>query len=241
MKKLSVLSTALLSLLLLTACGSGGYKSNDKSNDKSNGTEYATYKEALAANDFDAAHKIYNQMQSDYAKVLEESMGTNEFADKYGVDTNPWTVEAVKREILEKEAVFLATQGTEEANKRLVVLLNEDPVKGTARPEGQVLDNECSRDLASLDKLGYMDHGYEDYVDWCSHYNSMCTRVLDIAISLDNKDLAIILVNSIKPDPVIATKPTPNSKDYVIVTAHYTTQSKDAAKVKYEQKFGKLE
>ena len=216
MKKIFIIAIALFALILVgNSCirfgsGSGSGSGSD------NGTKYATYKEALAANDFEAAHKIL---------ANAESKG------KY--------TGYMKTEIFNKEVVYLATLGDENANKRLMVLLNEEPMAGAARSEGQELGkNKYYSNLDMSDVYSY-DSDYYHYIEWCSKYNSRCMQILDIAINLDNQELAKLMVNAIKPDPGITSKKV--GKDRYDIYAHYSTHTKDDAKAKYEAKFGKSE
>lgn len=233
MKKTLTFLAAVIALCIVSACGGNNNAGNNNAGSDKN-TGYATYKEALANNDFEAAHKIIAQAEAD-ANVLDG----DEFAEKYGFKHYERDIDEVKNEIFNAEANFLAIQGDEAANKRLIVLLNEEPMQGKARSEGQVLAEKKSASYANLDNLYNIDSGYSKYAAWCNKYNSRCLSILEIAVNLGNKDLAQLMVNAIKPDPEITTKPYPTDDYYRTVYAHYTTHSKDAAKAKYEEHFGK--
>ena len=228
MKKIITSIVVLLVLLTISACN-GSSESNG-----SNGTEYATYKEALAADDFVAAHRILAHAEAD-----DNVLDLDDFARKYGF--TKFDLDEVKNEVLNREFNFLAVQGDDAANKRLMVLLNEQPMKGEARSEGQVINERKDASYANMDHLYDIDRDYAKYVTWCNAYNSRCLTILEIAVNTDNKELAQMMVNTIKPNPEIITKPYPQNNDYKIVYAHYTTHSKDEAIAKYEQKFGKFE
>lgn len=227
MKKILSFAIILVIMLIVTACNSNG----------SGNTEYPTYKEALAANDFEAAHKMILEAESDYSVL-----GSEEFAKKHGF--SKYNINEAKAEIFDKEVVFLATQGTPEANKRLLVLLNEEPMRGTARSEGQELAKGKSSSYTDIEDVNYYDKSYEEYINWCSKYNSRCMQILDIAISLDNKELASMMIRAIKLDPELTSKKVGQDKygdDIYDIFAHYTSKTKDEAKAKFEQQFGKLE
>lgn len=228
MKKIITSIVVILVLLTISACNGSSESS------ESNGTPYVTYKEALAADDFVAAYRILAHAEAD-KNVLDY----DEFNRKYGFTMSD--LDVVKNEVLNREFNFLAVQGDDAANKRLMVLLNEQPMEGVARSEGQVIEEKKVAYYADMDNLDNMDYKYYKYVKWCNAYNSRCLTILEIAVNTDNKELAQMMVNTIKPNPEIITKPYPQDNDYKIVYAHYTTHSKDVAIAKYEQKFGKFE
>ena len=173
---------------------------------------------AIESNDFATAYNLL-------AKIKEER-GTGEYDD-------------AKKEVVNAEIQYLAVQGTEEANKRLVVLLMEEPINGTARREGQQLGTDERDFFTEIDNVGYTDHDYGDYVKSCAKFNSRCLQILEMAVATDNQDLAKRMVNLIKPDAEITSKK--RGKDSYDIYAHYTNHSKDAAQKKYEKEYEKEE
>lgn len=207
----------------------------DTSNDTSNGPVYATYREAIAAEDFEAAHSILDKAKADI-----ETLSRNEFDKKYGMDSYSG-LRSAEEEVLQSEFNYLATQGTDEANKRLLVLLNTQPMKGTPRSEGQELAKDKSSSYTSMDDVHYYDGEYSHYIGWCSKYNARCLQILDIAITLDNKELAKMMVKAIKNDPEIISKRISRNSDRYDIYAHYTSKSKNEAISKYQDYFGKID
>ena len=199
----------------------------------SNTFGFDNYKEALIAEDFEAAHKILAQAEADF-----ERMSEYEFEKKYGIKHWEYSISEAKEEVFDKEVQYLAAQGTDEANKRLLVLLNTQPMEGTPRSEGQELSKGEGEDYAKIDRVYLYDKGYSDYINWCGKYNAKCFQVLDIAISLDNKELAKMMVKVIKNDPGIISKRARLGK--YDIYAHYTSKSKNEAILKYKEHFGEL-
>ena len=85
-------------------------------------------------------------------------------------------------------------------------MLNTQPMEGTPRSEGQELSKGEREDYATISSVSVYDQGYRDYINWCGKYNARCLQVLDIAITLDNKELAKMMVKAIKNDPEIISK-----------------------------------
>ena len=170
---------------------------------------------AIESNDFATAYNLL-------AKI-KETRGTMDYDD-------------AKEEVVNAEIQYLGVQGTEEANKRLVVLLMEEPIKGTARREGQQLGTDKYVWETEIDNLHYTDDDYARYVKSCAKFNSRCLQILEMAVATDNQDLAKRMVNLIKPDAEITSKK--RGKDSYDIYAHYTNHSKDAAQKKYNEHFG---
>lgn len=101
MKKNSFLSICLIAAFLLTACGEK--KITVKGAD---GTEYESYQECCAANDYEAAHKYLAKMQN---------------GETLSIDYNN-----AKEFVFKNEALFLMSQGDETAKKRIIYLLKEE-------------------------------------------------------------------------------------------------------------------
>ncbi len=121
MKRLIRLLFITCVVLIISSCGSS---SNDgtKDGDKS---EFSTYKEALAANDFDAVHKILSQAETEIAKC-NSSSDREDFAERFGFDAYDRDLNKVKLEVLKSELTFLVSQNNEELNDRIIFLINEN-------------------------------------------------------------------------------------------------------------------
>lgn len=109
--------------LTLTACGGIG---NDKTKTETdNNLGYSTYKEALAAEDFEAVHRILSQAEAEITKC-NSSGDREDFADKFGFGASEYDLNKIKLEVLKSELTFLVSQNKEELNNRIIFLINEN-------------------------------------------------------------------------------------------------------------------
>ncbi len=218
MKKIITSIVVILVLLTISACNGSS---------ESNGTPYTTYREAIAANDFEAAHKIIAQAEADKERC-HNKYERESFESKYGVDFYDGLKEA-KTEIFDKEIKFLAADGSAEACARLVFLFTDYEIKGRRLSEG--LNDYYS---------GY-GNAYATSVDG---FNSRLSMVLDLAISQDNKGLAQKIIKLYKEnmDILMGTNKAPDGTEvdgnHCYVT--YNWKDKEAAIKKYEDNFGSL-
>ena len=99
MKKIIRLFLSYFAILLLFACGKITVKGAD-------GTEYESYQECCAAQDYQAAHQFLVKLQNDEEgrKLLEEA----------------------KQYVFKHEALYLMSQDNDDAKKRIIYLLKEE-------------------------------------------------------------------------------------------------------------------
>lgn len=188
-----------------------------------NGKEYKDYKEAVADGNFDAAYQFVVLMEKN-----EDDWDRHEAHDIFKQKTNS---EIAKEYIFKEEVNFLAGQNSPEANKRIVLLLNGISKRGVSRPEGHLV----AGDKSYINDWKYTDEEYNSYVSWCAEFNDMCKNIIDMAISLNNKDLAASMVAMVKPDATVIVKEKGGRYD---IYAHCDTQSKDEVQKKYDEYFG---
>lgn len=99
MKK-NLFLVAIFGLVISTLCGCGiKVKGAD-------GTEYESYQECCAANDYEAAHKFLAKIQND--------------------DSGEYNYRDAKEYVFKKEALFLMSKGDDTAKKRIIYLLKEE-------------------------------------------------------------------------------------------------------------------
>ncbi len=187
MKKCLII--ALMGFAMTTLCGCGEKKSGSNTITGENGKEYANYREACRDGDFDVAHKFLD-------KLKEEATWDSEI------------VQEAENYIFDYEVNTLISQNTEEANTRVVYLLNEIPIRGT----------KCS--------IGELIHDSEesDYGRSCSMFNIKCNKILELAISLKNQNMAKKILPLFKEDEIV---------DFYTVKA-YSYDTRDAAQKKYD-------
>lgn len=134
MKKLfEVLAICCLSVLLLVACGgSSSIKVTGQ-----NGAVYKSYQEACEANDFEAAHRFANELDS---------------YDAYDY-------------VFQKEAMYLLSLDDRQAEKRLIILLSEQPT-GRIRHDGRCdFVTMMSIDLDNKDFVKTLTKQYQSSID----------------------------------------------------------------------------
>lgn len=103
MKTIKLFAVCCLTMCLFAACGGITVKGE-------NGQTYESYQECCAAQDFVAAHQYLAKME-------------NRKADDY-----KWrnAVREAKNYVFKQEVLYLMSQGTEEAKKRIIYLLKEE-------------------------------------------------------------------------------------------------------------------
>lgn len=94
-----------------------------KSYFQGNGTDYGSYKEALAVNDYEAAHKIIDLAEYEKGKC-DGAADAQGFANRFGF--KPSEFDETKSEILQSELTYLVAQNIEDVNDRIIFLINEN-------------------------------------------------------------------------------------------------------------------
>lgn len=220
----------LMSSLMMSSCDSSSVKLK-----LGIGSDY---RELCRNNDYEGAHRVLDALYNQYTDATREyNEQFNEFIDRKKKYKTLY-LDALDY-IFNKEALFLFSLEDEQANKRITYLLTEIPVRGT-RPSDE------GTEYIESDADEFSGHsGYDQAISWyqyyeyCSDYNVKCTQLLDLAIANSNKGIAKKLLAMYKEDIVIVrtdirTAYTNNGQFY-----QSSTKSKDAAKVKYEEAFGK--
>ena len=192
MKKNLFLAIIGIAIATLCSCGS---KIMSKTIKGENGTEYENYREACRDGDFNAAHKFLDRMKEE-ADDWESNQKVQE-AEDY---------------IFNNEVNALISQNSEEANTRVIYLLNEIPIEGTKPSIGEITSGSA-------------------YGESCSRFNIKLNKILEVAISTGNQDIAKKILSMYKEDETIS--------DFQV--AGYTYDSKEEAQRKYDEAFGEKE
>ena len=193
MKK--IIFWALIGIVMIVLCGCGGKIGNNTVKGE-NGKEYESYREACRDGDFDAAHKFLDR--------LKDEIDDRASKEKY---------QEAEDYVFNYEVNALVSQNSEEANTRIIYLLNEIPIEGTKQ------------------SIGTISAG-TDYGISCNRFNIKLNKILELAISMRNQDIAKKLLPLYKEDEVIS--------DPYRVSA-YTYDTRDAAQAKYDKAFGEKE
>lgn len=181
---------ALLGLVMATLSGCGSKSIGSNAIIGENGKEYESYREACRDGDFDAAHKFLDRMKED----VEDWASNEKFqeAEDY---------------VFNYEVNALISQNSEEANTRIIYLLNEIPIEGTKQPIGET-----------------SFHG-SNYGNSCNRFNIKLNKILELAISTGNQDIAKKILPLYKED---------EHRDYTSITG-YNYDTRDAAQAKYDE------
>lgn len=117
MKQLINIAVLCLTVCFLFACGEKiiTMKGADITVKGADGSEYESYQECCAAQDFQAAHQFLAKMKNAISKKDDES--------KYDAERE---LESATEEVFKHEALFLMSQGDDAAKKRIVYLLKEE-------------------------------------------------------------------------------------------------------------------
>ena len=201
MKKLSIfrlfIALVVVSLIGLatTLSDCGGKAIGNNTIKVENGKEYESYREACRDGDFDAAHKFLDRLKEE---VIDWSSD-----HKY---------QEAEEYIFNYEVNALVSQNSEEANTRIIYLLNEIPIEGTKQP------------------IGVTSHYYgSDYGNSCNRFNIKLNKILELAISTGNQDIAKKILPLYKED---------ENRDGINHITGYSYETKDAAQAKYDEAFG---
>lgn len=238
MKRMIKLAACCLGLFAFVACGINGTKvsTKDISVTGSDGTVYNSYQTACSKGDFDAARDYVGKMKEQLVVVKADKDYSAERA----------LIEAIQEAevyVENEELQFLASMNDEQANNRIILILNQRPIDGLEAAENACLGKRVEK--GDLDEeLGYSSNSPEEvknfkkYIAWCGNHNSKCTSLLNIAIACGNKGLAQKIIHVFRPDPELLLRNEHidgGGWTYYDVYAHYTNSSKEAAQKKYNE------
>lgn len=192
MKKINLL--ALLCLTIgFVSCGSSSSKNEEEkiTVTGADGKEYTSYQQACRAGDFEAAHQFLDILHDKYF----EGYGEAREYDSYEVRDVREKYHAALKAIFKQEMMFLASDGSEQAADKVVYLLTEIPEEGSAHPDGRYDWIKISENCEEA-----KDH--TTYCKWVTNYNSLCTQILDLAISQENQYLAKKVIKMYKQNVI---------------------------------------
>lgn len=208
MKK-ALLITAIIGLGVATLCGCG---------------KSVSYQEACRANDFETAHKCLGEIYENFLNTWNSQIGNavesrDKFRNKYKsrIVSAAMKYSSAASYVLSAEARYIIANYPDEANDRIAYLFNEIQVTGE-----KVNSYESTRpeDIAK----------YDCYIQTVKCNNELCDVVLNLAIQLQNKELAKLALSYYREN-------SSTSLTYV----YWSDKDKAAAQAKYEEAFGKDE
>jgi len=194
------------------------------------GKTYYSYQSACNAGDFNAAREII-------AKMEEKARNGYYSADEKEA------IEEAEDYVLNEEIQYLASMNDEQANTKILLIMNKSTDKDIEVAEGACLGKNIHQgDIdGDLSKSPQEIRSFRKYISWCANYNAKCNTVLRIAIATGNQSLSKKILHLFKNDPeiVLKNKRTDKDPDFIYpfwdVYAHYTNGSRIAAKKKYDE------
>ena len=211
-------------MILLFGCSEGVKEITVKGAD---GREYTSYRTACSNGDFDAAREYIEKMKVQLTEAKAK--------DNYDLSSAlRESIREAEDYVYNEEIQFLASLNEVQANNRLILILNMDAIEGFEAREGICLGKKVRKKYLDEYPNWLPDEveSFRLYKSWCGKHNSKCDKLLNIAISCGNENLAKKLIHQYKNDPELELKnEKKEEKDYYYyVYAHYTSASLDAAK-----------
>lgn len=197
------------------------------------GKTYDSYRSACNAGDFNAAREII-------AKMKEEALTDEHHSYNYFEES----INEAEEYVINEELQYLASMNDEQANRRIILILNQPTDNGFEAAEGACLGKRISgyylkkNNTSSLSDLPSEVINFRKYIQWCGKHNTMCNTVLGIAISFGNQSLAKKILHQFRSDPELNLKNMVKDSggwEYYDVYAHYTNGSRNAAQKKYDE------
>ena len=191
--------------LAVTSCGPN-LSTKEISVTGADGTIYNSYQTACSKGDFDAARDYIGKLKEQLVVVKAEG-------DYSEIEAFSELIQEAESYVENEELQYLASLNDEQANNRIILILNQRPIEGL--------------EAAEMACLG-----------WCGNHNSRCSNILGIAISCGNQSLAKKILHSFRSDPELELKLCKKEKgdtDHYDVYAHYTNTTKEAAQKKYDE------
>ena len=215
----------------LTACNNSNVSTKEISVTGSDGKTYTSYRTACSNGDFDAAREYVEKMKEKL--VVVKADGEEEEIDAFAE-----AVQEAEDYVENEEVQYLASLNEEQANNRIILILNQRPIAGLEAAEMACLGKHISRIYVEGNNwehaLPAEINNFREYILWCGKFNSRCSNILAIAISCGNQSLAKKILHCFKPDPELLIKDA-KEEYYKDVYAHYTKTSIDAAQKKYDE------
>ena len=164
-----------------------------------NGMEYETYQQAVRNQDFEAADIFLDRIENDEGKDNEKYITARDF-------------------IVGHELTYLASVNSEESTKRIIYLLTEMRPESKKIPIGNF-------GVGTVDNCQYneLKKQIDTYSLDVSNFNKQCHRILNLAITELNKELAQDVLKCYIPTIIVEshTKEAFVSDD-LIYTINYT-------------------
>lgn len=214
MKKIYQIIILCTMTVALASCGGGG-------------SGKADYKSAIGINDYEAAHKIIQQLRMDFEEEkVEQFSGDFGTDERMSVESKAQTYFDAIKDVYCSEVMYLMSDNNSEVDTKIIFILNEMPNLGIKYVEGKPLHFS----------------GYEEYQKECLNYflysesvrcnNIVCDKILSIAIAMKNDKMAKLALSQFK-DECMTVKGT--SDGWSCDCVQYNSYTKDEAQRKYHE------
>lgn len=235
MKKLICFVACCIAVLAVTSCGPN-LSTKEISVTGADGTVYNSYQTACSKGDFDAARDYIGKLKEQLVVVKAEG-------DYSEIKAFSDLIQEAEEYVANEELQYLASLNDEQANNRIILILNQRPIEGLEAAEKTCLGKhvfkahmEDPKSYSTPDEL----KKFYKYIEWCGNHNSRCSSILSIAIACGNQGLAQKILHSFRSDPEIQSVHCLPAKDeyyefFFDVYAHYTNSSKENAQKKYDE------
>jgi hypothetical protein len=246
MKKVICIFVCCIAVFAVTSCDNKSTSDSDKNAEiiaqeiavtGSDGSVYHSYQNACSNGDFDAARDYIGKM-----KLQLASMDNVGFENKEKKEAYEKFVKEAEDYVANEEIQYLASLNEEQANNRVILILNQRSIAGLEAGEMACLGKKIEKYRLEEDdniNLPGEVRNFRIYISGCSEHNSHCNNILSIAIACGNQSLAKKILHSYRKDPELRLKnyylERETNDEYYDVYAHYTNSSKEAAQKKYNE------
>ena len=235
-KRMINLAACCLGIITFVACGPN-VSLKDLSVTGADGTVYNSYQTACSKGDFDAARDYVGKMKEKFIVVKADG----DYNEKKAFEE---AIQEAENYVENEEIQFLASLNEEQANNRIILILNQRSIVGLEAAENACLGKKVMKRDLDEELESYSNDSPEEiknfkrYIAWCGNHNSRCNTILSIAIACGNKNLAEKIIYIFRPDPELLLRNEyidNGGWTYYDVYAHYANTSKEAAQKKYDE------
>ena len=210
MKKIYQIMILCTMTVALASCGSGG-------------SGKADYKSAIGINDYEAAHKIIKQLGMDFEEERAEHLAKGEefgADERMSVESKAQTYFEAIKDIYCSEVMYLMSDNNSEVDTKIIFILNELPNLGIKYQEGKKLYFISGNAESQKECLNYFL--YSESVR-CN--NTVCDKILSIAIAMKNDKMAKLALSQFKDECMTDEES----------CVRYNSNTKDEAQRKYHE------
>lgn len=221
MKKIYQIIMLCAMSIAIASCGNSTPSGNESKVDYK-----GDYRTAVQNGDYEAAHKIIKQLRMDFEEERAEQFAKGEeFGEdeRMSVEYKAQTYFEAIKDVYCSEVMYLMSDNNPEVDTKIIFLLNEMPNLGIKYEEGK--------------KLYFM--GYPEAQKECLNYflysesvrcnNTVCDKILSIAIAMKNDKMAKLALSQFKDECMTVLN------TWGTDCVRYNSNTKDEAQRKYHE------